>query len=277
MSSNLINIDTTKKLLSDAFAGNESSIGLLALFASTIEYPQLDTNKEMESLEALTAVAKRRLGNEKEYLPRITILSEYLFDEVGFSGNQVDFYDPKNSYLNMVLERRVGIPLLLSIVYLDVAKKVGVDCSGIGSPRHFLVGASIEGEWIYLDPFNRGLIMNKFEARGFVTKLLPKDHKWQESFLEPVSKKEIVSRIYRNLKHLYINGNELEKAYSVIDLLVSLQPDNFDEIRDRGILGVQLGLKSQSLADLKWYISQNPVGRTAMDAQSLIEYLENKS
>jgi len=276
MSLNLIDTDSTKKMLSDAFARDESSIGLLALCASTLEYPQLDIPLEVKSLEELAAVAHRRLAMEKGSLAKINILSEYLFDEVGFSGNKVDYYDPKNSYLNLVLARRAGIPLLLSILYIDVAYRVGINCLGIGSPRHFLVATTVEDEWVYIDAFNKGVIMGTLEARNFVTKLLPKDQSWQKRFLDPVSNREIVARIYRNLKHVYLTSNQLERAYSVIDMLVWIQPNDVDEVRDRGILGVQLGMSAQSLIDLKRYISHNPIGRAAIDAQSLIEYLENK-
>ena len=277
MSLNLIDTDSTKKMLSDAFARDDSSIGLLALCASTLEYPQLDISLEVKSLEELATVAHRRLAMEKGNLAKINILSEYLFDEVGFSGNRVDYYNPKNSYLHLVLARRMGIPLLLSILYMDVAYKVGIKCLGIGSPGHFLVAAPVEDEWVYIDAFNKGVIMEEVETKAFLTEILPKDQSWQEVFLDPVSNREIVSRIYRNLKHVYITSNQLEKAYSMIDLLVWLQPDDVDEVRDRGILGVQLGMSDQSLIDLKRYMSHNPVGRAAVDAQSLIEYLENRS
>jgi len=277
MSLNLIDINRVKEKLSEAFAKDDSSIGYLALCASTLEYPQLDISFEMKSLEELAKVARRRLAIEKGDLAKINILSEYLFDEVGFSGDSVDYYNPKNSYLHLVMHRRMGIPLLLSILYMDVAHKVGIKCLGIGSPRHFLVSAPLEDEWVYIDTFNNGVIMGEVETKTFLTKMLPKDQSWQGTFLDPVSNREIISRIYRNLKHVYLTSNQLEKAYSVIDLLVWLQPDDIDEVRDRGILGIQMGMSDQSLIDLKRYMEHNPVGRAAIDTQSLIEYLENGS
>ena len=277
MSLNLIDINRVKEKLSEAFAKDDSSIGYLALCASTLEYPQLDISFEMKSLEELAKVARRRLAIEKGDLAKINILSEYLFDEVGFSGDSADYYNPKNSYLHLVMRRRMGIPLLLSILYMDVAHKVGIKCLGIGSPRHFLVSAPLEDEWVYIDTFNNGVIMQEVETKTFLTKMLPKGQSWQGTFLDPVSNREIISRIYRNLKHVYLTSNQLEKAYSVIDLLVWLQPDDIDEVRDRGILGIQMGMSDQSLIDLKRYMEHNPVGRAAIDAQSLIEYLENGS
>ena len=251
MSLNLIDINRVKEKLSEAFAKDDSSIGYLALCASTLEYPQLDISFEMKSLEELAKVARRRLAIEKGDLAKINILSEYLFDEVGFSGDSVDYYNPKNSYLHLVMHRRMGIPLLLSILYMDVAHNVGIKCLGIGSPRHFLVSAPLEDEWVYIDTFNNGVIMEEVETKTFLTKMLPKDQSWQGTFLDPVSNREIISRIYRNLKHVYLTSNQLEKAYSVIDLLVWLQPDDIDEVRDRGILGIQMGMSDQSLIDLK--------------------------
>ena len=277
MSLNLIDINRVKEKLSEAFTKDDSSIGYLALCASTLEYPQLDISFEMKSLEELAKVARRRLAIEKGDLAKINILSEYLFDEVGFSGDSVDYYNPKNSYLHLVMRRRMGIPLLLSILYMDVAHNVGIKCLGIGSPRHFLVSAPLEDEWVYIDTFNNGVIMEEVETKTFLTKMLPKDQSWQGTFLDPVSNREIISRIYRNLKHVYLTSNQLEKAYSVIDLLVWLQPDDIDEVRDRGILGIQMGMSDQSLIDLKRYMEHNPVGRAAIDTQSLIEYLENGS
>ena len=139
------------------------------------------------------------------------------------------------------------------------------------------MSAPLEDEWVYIDTFNNGVIMEEVETKTFLTKMLPKGQSWQGTFLDPVSKREIISRIYRNLKHVYLTSNQLEKAYSVIDLLVWLQPDDIDEVRDRGILGIQMGMSDQSLNDLKRYMEHNPVGRAAIDAQSLIEYLENGS
>ena len=143
---------------SDAADSDDLDLTQMALLIALSEYPNLDLQLEQQSLDSLASGASHRLDDEKEPLARANMLSEYLFDEVGFSANQEDYYDPRNSYLNEVLERRVGIPITLSLLYIEVGKRLEMDLEGVGMPGHFLVRVKSGPEDILVDPFHRGLL-----------------------------------------------------------------------------------------------------------------------
>jgi regulator of sirC expression with transglutaminase-like and TPR domain len=173
---------------------------------------------------------------------KIACLNAYLFDERGFRGNADEYYDPRNSFLNDVMDRRLGIPITLSIIYMEVGRRVGMPLQGIGMPGHFLMKYAEPGTDIYIDAFNRGRILSRRGCEELVQELYGEPVALQESFLAPVTKKQILARVLMNLKAIYIRTKEHLKALSVIERLLIIQPGLEQEIKDRAALRNLIGM-----------------------------------
>ena len=253
-----------------------SSLARLALIVSRLEYEDLDIENELDSFNQLQSVLSGRLKKESPILEKLNEISEYFFSELGFSGNVRDYYDTKNSFINEVLDRRQGIPITLAILYIEISLRLGIRVAGIGMPGHFLVGAYGESESYYVDVFNRGIVLNKEECIAMFDMRASKSLAWDDRYLSPVDSRYIISRLLRNLKYIYLNQSRNQKAYQVIDILVGLEPDNVFEIRDRGMIGFRVGQHEQSVVDLRRFLEKEPVGRSAVEASSVLELLERK-
>ena len=251
-----------------------SSLATLALIVSWLEYEDLDIQDELDSFNQLHSVLVSRLKKDSPILEKLNEISEYLFFELGFSGDVDNYYDPKNSFINEVLNRRKGIPITLAILYMELASRLGIIVEGIGMPGHFLVGAYDESEKYYVDVFNKGIVVNKEECMAMFDSRASKALAWDDRYLSPVDNRYIISRLLRNLKYIYLNDSRNIKAYEVIDILVGLEPDNVFEIRDRGMIGFRVGQHKQSVIDLKKFLEKEPVGRSAVEASSVLELLE---
>tara|TARA_Y100000588_G_C14137560_1_gene874541 strand:- start:466 stop:1296 length:831 start_codon:yes stop_codon:yes gene_type:complete len=251
-----------------------SSLATLALIVSWLEYEDLDIQDELDSFNQLHSVLVSRLKKDSPILEKLNEISEYLFFELGFSGDVDNYYDPKNSFINEVLNRRKGIPITLAILYMELASRLGIIVEGIGMPGHFLVGAYDESEKYYVDVFNKGIVVNKEECMAMFDSRASKALAWDDRYLSSVDNRYIISRLLRNLKYIYLNDSRNIKAYEVIDILVGLEPDNVFEIRDRGMIGFRVGQHKQSVIDLKKFLEKEPVGRSAVEASSVLELLE---
>ena len=152
-----------------------------ALLFALVEYPDLDIDHELSLLDSLAAGAALRLGDNRETIFAINTLSEYLFDEVGLQGNTDEYYDPRNSYLNQVLKRQLGIPITLSLVYLEVGKRLGIPLVGIGMPGHFLLRHRDETE-LFVDPFNRGILLSEEECAQRLTEITQSRMDWDPNY-----------------------------------------------------------------------------------------------
>lgn len=251
-----------------------SSLATLALIVSKLEYEDLDIEDELDSFKQLQSVLGSRLKKYSSMLEKLNEISEYFFSELGFSGNVDNYYDPKNSFINEVLNRRQGIPITLAILYMEIALRLGVKVEGIGMPGHFLIGAYDESETYYVDVFNKGMVVSREECRAMFDSHVSKSLAWDDRYLSPVNNRYIISRLLRNLKYIYLNEARNQKAYEVIDILVGLEPDNVFEIRDRGMIGFRVGQHEQSVIDLKRFLEKEPVGRSAVEASGVLELLE---
>ena len=270
-------LEYLKQQLSETLNEDSADLGRAALLIATVEYPKLNIDDDIESLDQLTSVVSRRLADCGDLLSCANTISEYLFDEVGFSGNKEEYYDPKNSFLSDVLATRRGIPITLSIVVLEIARRLGLSFAGVGLPGHFIVGIGPNPYSYFIDSYNRGVIISREECPKLFSESLGENTiGWDENFLEPISSRQIIARLQRNLKHIYLGSRFFEKAFDVIDLLVFTDPDNIYEIRDRGIVAMQLGMNEKALLDLKMFVNRQPVGRDSVEAFSLIEMLERK-
>ena len=225
----------------------EIDLALAALLIAQEEYPELDVRTWLDQLDAMATEVKKRLRPDIAPAEAAGVLSGWLAGEQGFRGNQDEYYDPRNSFLNDVLERRTGIPISLSVVYVAVGRRAGLDVAGVGFPAHFL--ARCEG--ILLDPFGGGRILTDDDCRALLARASGSSVPFQARFLEATPAKQIVTRMLTNLKHIYVNARYYRKAIGVIDRLLAVDTKAYRELRDRGIIHAELKQYGQARADLE--------------------------
>jgi regulator of sirC expression with transglutaminase-like and TPR domain len=227
-----------RQLFTEAVTGPENRLDLAraALLIASEEYPGLDSLRYIAKLEVMAAAVRPAVTMTDDPAWKIRSLNTYLFEERGFRGNTEDYYDPRNSFLNDVVDRRLGIPITLSVIYMEVGRRVGIPLQGVGMPGHFITKYAEPGEDIYIDPFNRGRILSREACEELIQQLHGEPVPFQESFLAPVSKKQILARMLMNLKAVYIHNQNHLKALSVVERLLIIQPDVEQEKKDRAAL-----------------------------------------
>lgn len=225
------------------------------------EYPDIDPAAGIAQIDGMAAVVRSRLPADAFVEQKIVALNRYLFDELGFHGNVEAYYDPRNSYLNQVLERRTGIPITLSILYMELGRRLGMRVEGVSFPGHFLVKLTVGDGVLVLDPFGGGEPQSEQDLRVRLQQALPKAHAESagiETYLVGATSKQIVARMLRNLKAIYIRDGKLEQALAVMQRLLLVVPESAEELRDRGQLYARLECFRPALADLKNYLRRRP-------------------
>ena len=229
-----------------------------ALLIALEAYPDLDVDACLRRLDGMAETISARLGLELEPRRIVLHINACLFKEQGFRGNPRDYYDTRNSFLNEVLDRKVGIPITLSVVYLDIGRRIGLPVNGVGLPGHFVVQYGAQPEPFYIDPFHSGKILSEQDCAARVAQIYGQDLPWQESYLDAVSDLHILARVLNNLKVIYVRKGAHELALGAVERLVLLKPDVPSEIRDRGLLRAQLGQLRRALEDLTTYLEACP-------------------
>jgi regulator of sirC expression with transglutaminase-like and TPR domain len=239
-----------------------------ALEIARDDYPDLDVSRYLRHMDQLATTVGERVGNDKTVYHSIAALNAVLFQERGFHGNRDNYYDPKNSFLNEVIERRTGIPISLSVLYIEVAQRIGLPLQGVSFPGHFLVKYCNDKEKIVIDPFNGGEIKSKESLGKFLGNLYGENVAWTDEFLEAVTKKQIIKRMLNNLKMIYLREQSLLKGLAVAQRLVTLDPASAEDIRDRGAIYLKLECFQYALADFENYLRLVP---NAKDAEAVKE------
>ncbi len=237
------------------------------LFART-EYPTLAVDEYLARLDTMAASIQARLPAQAGWLITLRELNHHLFEELGFSGNMADYYDPGNSYLNEVLDRRRGIPISLSVIYLEVAWRLGVPLEGVGFPGHFLVKLSLPDGVAVLDPFHGGVSLDIDELRERLR--MVRDDSGDADLAELLvgaGKREILARMLRNLKAIYLQRAAWPQALAISNRLLLVSPDSPLDLRDRGLVLEQLDCPHAALADYRRYLKLAP---TAADRGSIV-------
>jgi regulator of sirC expression with transglutaminase-like and TPR domain len=230
-----------------------------ALLLACEEYPRLSLNPYLDFLDEAASHVRTRLPPGPDREETIDALNSVIFGEYGFSGNSQDYYDPRNSFLNDVIERRSGIPITLSALYMAVASRVDFRIDGIGLPGHFLVRHRWEDHEIFLDPFNGGKRMSRDAARELARSNAGDDADI-ERWLRRATHRQILSRMLNNLRMIYLRSHTLDKALSMMDLMVITDPHTVDLHRQRGLLRLELHQFPGAAADLRHYLEQRPSG-----------------
>jgi regulator of sirC expression with transglutaminase-like and TPR domain len=271
-------IETIKarRMFSEIAAIEEESFPLdrAALALALGEYPGLDATEYLRRLDTLAARVGVLVGIDRTPVNYIENINEVLFVQEGLRGNSEDYYDPRNSYINQVLDRKLGIPVSLSIVYIEVARRIDFPVQGVGFPGHFLAKHVSDGREIIIDPFNMGKILTANDCQELLDKLQSgKEEALNSSMLQPMEKRAIITRLLYNLKGIYMQKEQYNQALSIIDKILLLNPGTPSEIRDRGILYMQTSLFAQALADLEFYLSRVAAPEDSLNIKSHIKML----
>ncbi|MGH7886863.1 MAG: SirB1 family protein, partial [Candidatus Binatia bacterium] len=245
-------------------------LGRAALTIALPEYPTVDFSTYLGRMNDLALEVAGRAGTDADAFRTIAALNFVLFARHGFRGNRDDYYDPKNSFLNEVIERKTGIPITLCVLYMEVAKRVGLTVEGVGFPGHFMVQAQADGNEIVIDPFNSGDIKTDEDLAALLHQMYGGKLDLRKEFLAPVSKKQILQRMLTNLKAIYAKQNDLVKLLAVLDRLLILDPAAADEVRDRGVIYSRLECYGQAKEDFERYLALAP---DANDAEAIREQL----
>jgi regulator of sirC expression with transglutaminase-like and TPR domain len=228
-----------------------------ALEMAVIERPGLDPAPYLATLDQLACEIATRLGRGYDGLKFIRVANDYLFEEWGFRGNEAEYYDPRNSCLDAVLDRRTGIPITLSVIYIEVARRLGQPVFGIGLPGHFIVQYNDGKYSTFADPFHGGKLLTEEDCR-LLAREVGVDIAAEPSTLEPVSNRYILVRMLNNLRSAYFRAKNYGKAAQALDLLVEAFPVNAEYYKARGVARLHLRELRAAKADLEKYLKYSP-------------------
>ena len=249
------------------------NLAAAALYIAQEEYPELDYGAYLHRLDTMALELRDRLPEEGYPLKILKTISAYLFEAQGFVGNNQDYYDPRNSFLNQVLDRRTGLPITLSLVYLELARRIGFPMAGVGMPGHFLVRPIMDEMAIFVDPFHKGEIMFEEDCRDRIKQLYGKTARLRPEHLDPIGPRPFLARMLMNLKVIYLQQQDMPRALGVIDRILMLIPDALVERRDRGLIYYQQGQLDTALEDLKYYLRNHPDPRDSFEIQQVVSQI----
>jgi regulator of sirC expression with transglutaminase-like and TPR domain len=236
------------------------SLAAAALAIARVEYPALDPAPYVQRLERMGEAAEGRLQRQASGgLPaQVATLNAYLFEELGFSGNAQRYDDPRNSFLNEVLDRRLGIPISLAAIYLEIGRRGGMRLEGVNFPGHFLVRAPSAAEDLIIDPFHAGALLSEVDCRQLLREYVGDETAFDRGLLATATRQHIVVRMLVNLKRLYVRMQSFPQARAVADLLLAVDPSALSELRDRGLLAYHMEDFASALRDLEAYLRLMP-------------------
>ncbi|HTG72617.1 MAG TPA: transglutaminase-like domain-containing protein [Terriglobia bacterium] len=229
-----------------------------ALLLACEEYPQLEISPYLDRLDEIADFVRPKLYTGMSPLDTIEALNEVLFGIVGFRGNTENYNDPRNSFFNDVLERRMGIPITLSAVYLEVARRISFPIFGVGMPGHFLVKYGDRTQEFFLDPFNGGQILTREDCERRFSEMFGNEQEFTERMLDVVSPRQMLFRMVNNLKTIYLKAHAYEKSLAMVDMMLLADPEAIEQYRDRGILKVQLRRFNAAVRDFEQYVKGAP-------------------
>ncbi len=260
-----------------ALVADDASLSVTeaAIAVAQDAYPQLAPQDVLAQIDGLAHRLKKRLPADTAPLHRLRLLNRYFFQELGFAGNVNDYHDPRNSYLSDVLALRRGIPISLALLYIEIASQIGLEASGVSFPGHFLVKLRMPRGEVVLDPFSgHSLSREELDERLLPFRrqrgLVGEFEAPLGLFLQSAPPRDVIARLLRNLKHIHQTAADWPRLLQVLDRLVVLLPQAWEERRDRGLAHAASGHRSAALADLSLYLEHRP---DADDAAALRERL----
>jgi regulator of sirC expression with transglutaminase-like and TPR domain len=241
-----------------------------ALWIAAEEQPGLDPDVWLARLDEMAACLRPRLDGVGGDLDRVGLLAGYLADEVGLRGNAEDYYDPRNSLLNEVLGRGLGIPITLAVVHIEVGRRAGVPLDGVGFPGHFLLRHAHRPGLLF-DPFDRGRLLTQDDCRGMLDRLSGGSLPFDPRLLKPASPRHILIRMLNNLRRVYLHRGEFLRTIAALDRVLLLDPDDVGARRDRGLLSLRWGDPAGGIGDLERYLVLEPEAPDHAAIESLIQ------
>jgi len=245
-----------------------------ALMIACEEYPQLELSPYLDMLDEIAETAKRKRNSEDSPLDTVATINGVLFDTYGFRGNSDDYYDPRNSFFNDVLDRRIGIPITLSTVYIEVARRLNFPISGVGMPGHFLVKYSDRHEEFFIDPYNRGQIMTHDDCRKKLHELYGGTLEFNDRLLGRSTNRQILWRMLNNLKDIYVKGQVIERCLSIVDMMLMVDSEDVIQFRDRGLLRMQLRQFDGAGRDFEHYLQHSPDAEDREEIETHVKELK---
>jgi regulator of sirC expression with transglutaminase-like and TPR domain len=264
----------------DLFATGEdgADIALGAALIARDIYDGLDIRALLARFDDLAAPLCRLGLGQMTARAQALEMAHYVYERQGFAGNEVDYYDPRNSLLPDVLERRLGIPITLALVYCEIGKRVGVRARGISFPGHFLVridAAPKDGTPVVIDPFFGGRVLDEPSLATLLKRVAGPRQKLRPEHLLPASPRVVLTRMLTNLKTVYLARGETCRALLAIDRLITLNPDLPALLRERGLLAARLGSIEVARADLTRFLELGPESREATEVRAELDGLSS--
>ena len=248
--------------------GDDSRIDLAraCLMIAQDAYPALDVDRYLGEIERMAIRLRARMPQANAAEEKVVALNQFLFDDLGYWGNTDDYYDPRNSYLNEVIDRKTGTPISLAILYMELGRRIGLPLEGVSFPGHFLVRLRLRGGTLVLDPFAGGTPQSEAELRERLQRVIPEGAAGGvapgelplDQFLEPASNRQILARVLRNLKGIYREKDKPERMLEVLNRMLVVAPDASSELRDRGYVYQRLECWRPALKDLSDYVEREP-------------------
>jgi regulator of sirC expression with transglutaminase-like and TPR domain len=245
-----------------------------ALYLAQDEYPHLEVATHLAILDDMAEQLRTQLPAAPYPLKIIQTLNRVMFDELGFQGNVKDYYDPRNSFLNEVLTRRKGIPITLSLVYLELAKRINFPMVGIGMPGHFLIRPTVDEMDIFIDVFHGGEVLFTQDCNDRFKQMFGDGAALNMRHLEPVTARAFLVRMLTNLKMIYLQQRDVTKALDAIEKILLIQPEAVTERRDRGLIYYQQGKISKAYLDLEYYLYEKPDAVDAYEIRQVMHQIE---
>src|SRR5688500_9507845 len=252
----------------DVLRRDDAQIDLVraCLLIAQDAYPGLDIERYLGEVERMALRLRPGAARCSSPEERVIALNQFLFEDLGFWGNTSEYYDPRNSYLNEVIDRRTGIPITLSVLYMELGRKIGLPLEGVSFPGHFLVRVRMRGGMLVLDPFAGGEPQSEDDLRARLERVIPRDVTGGvpvrelplEQFLEPATNRQILARLLRNLKGIYRQAEMPERMLDVLNRALVVSPDSTSDLRDRGVVYEQLQAYRAALRDLTDYVAREP-------------------
>jgi regulator of sirC expression with transglutaminase-like and TPR domain len=247
----------------------DESVDILraALTLSRIHEPGLDMERYVHRVDELAARVAVKIDDPDDPVQIIAAMNDVLFREEMFRGNTVDYYSPRNSFLHDVFDRRLGIPITLALVYMEVARRVGFQLFGVGMPGHFLLKHyDVDGHSILIDAFERGSIVTEDDCRQKLDSIYSGQVTLQPEFLLPVTRRQMLTRILNNLRSIYLSQRDFRRAVQVVDLILVIYPRSPEDMKQRAVLRYNLNDFRGALSDFEEYVKMSP---DASDAEEI--------
>jgi regulator of sirC expression with transglutaminase-like and TPR domain len=261
-------VNSSLEHFAELVAREQFDLAQASLMLAQDAYPELEVARYVGQLDGIAAAIRTRLAADAFAEQKVIAINHYLYNEMRFCGNVDDYYDPRNSYLNQVIERRTGIPITLSILYLEIGRRLGLNINGVSFPGHFLVVLKVRRGRLVLDPFLGGEAQSESDLRQRLAKVLPVAQAQSaplDSLLEVATPRQIVARVLRNLKNIYMQTGKLQDALPVMNRMLLVVPESAEELRDRGLLYQRLECFRAALSDLQNYQRRRPEAPDAGD------------